>query len=424
MESKCDNAKNILSVIQRMRKLPDNIRDILICGVCYEVQYTGIITMTTCCSKSLCVICHHKIQNKTCPFCKTKEYRVCRNRMIEELLNIIDNTTLIPHSTISDDMPKTTLTDTIIIPKSEIALLYHTSFTILQLQHEGLARYYGYHISNPDKLPIYIKGQYNPEKMCIVDVHYELINNSLDFRNTVLSVPEIVQIGISICDTLLYLYSKDVYDVGSFERRLQISKDLSTKFIPRAGKTSIQKTEINGWETLNVQKLKSLLLDIFKCSSASKLTAKTISEFRYNLFELLDTTELTLCERLYRDGGGNHNVYDFESRSYKYQQPIFTISCEQCGSWFTGLMYQDNCPKCLRWEPRYPFIIKNFGHVLFREHGKISELVNFMSEILMCKYESIILYDESRRRIDDNLTIYTYLRNFKFMTLKVNYRLA
>lgn len=422
---------------------PEILKDILICNICLESQVNDLHN-TICCKKILCRSCNAKLADKSrCPCCRQIVWFLSKVPVLDEILNtVLQKTTLIPHSTLPEDMPKKTQKYRSIISEGEIGILYHTSTIRKKLYHTGLAQYYGYQLT---------KGKYDVTNIIrSTDIHdyevvqhYEIVENELDLSEdskgylsaAKLTNSELVHICIGICDTLLYLYSQDYYGVNISKFHLHISKDLSEiKFSPRIRRVmkfelTERSKEIRQLEKNDVDDLKALMASLGVDWKLVK-PVETISDIRYEIFSILDQKNLTLCDQYTignMDSGHNWYTYPFKALNCdsRWCGGEFYKECQECNYWFIGEI-KSSCMYCQKPRIRMaPIRIRNFGSVQFDKCRKILELRQFISKVLYCNVDAMSLFYVNDEPMIDNKAIYESLCEcYQTVVLRINYRLA
>lgn len=396
-------------------KLPVEIAELLECGVCYVGQRLDRIYVTSCCSKSLCEGCKKHVASK-CPFCKGLLLYITRNRFAENILGFYTrNVTVISHSR----APNTELPGEVQVcsdvSTDEIGLFHYLNLIESKLSHPGILVNNGRSIRNGNKFIEY----------------YKPVDDAINLSLRQLSTVELVNIGIALCEAVLYLHSKNYYGSGVRWEVLHISRNFEQiKFAPRLRELPrnslvLREKEIKRGTREDIEHIIGTLEQI-GCNE--DITADSILELRSKIFDLLDLTSLSLCERLIRD-------YDYFGHNFaKYQPPEFVYTkqqvlqeCTECKIWELLELWHHRCTICGRVPVGSPvtLFITNFGRINFDKYRRISELSQIIAKYLLCNVAAIRLYDEDRKLIDGDITIFQYLmESSEKITLHINRRLA
>ena len=421
------------------KNLPDDVKEILLCGVCLNQQIIGVIYNTMCCHRSLCAKCYNQLPNLRCPYCRTERFVIIRNKMADKILMTYGDTTVIPHSKMFVDISerKNAVEYRNTITEGEIGLLYYKSSIRNGLCHFGLVDCCGYNLIRRGDCYQSIT-KYGTLKLESVP--------DLRIRLTKLTLPELVNVYTTICDTILYLYSKDIYGIDLCISNIQLSEDLMdvkiNPIIQRLPKFNLleRNQKIRRREKEDIADL----LDLISISGHHvKFRGDTIEEVRRELFDLLDRDKFTECEIMTRDCTDRHQdprrylvgfqvplKFDPQAHSVKYVECNSTMRCcRKCNTWDVILRYRknsDNCELCgCDHNGTTDFIIVELGLIRFTKDKKIHELIKSISILVQCNPAAISLLDDNGKNISvDETVFHTVGWITEQMKLVVNYRLA
>lgn len=398
-------------------RLPSNFTKLLECGICYMQQNINSIYITSCCSKVICKSCFDGIIGRRCPFCKAAQYHILRNRILEEMLNICTNSAFIITSDLLEEIPE----DTIIMKNCVTRKLLFTISEFCafrrQMHHFGLFNYYGFRVVGR-------KGKdFIVERIFENQYQYQYIAEQFEFVK--LSKFEKIHIGLSVCDIISYLHSKDA-EIGKISADcLCVSRDLT--------KIKLAITVINHSvapiisEEEEVNDLKSIML--FMHYEQNFDDVKTVEEFKQRLFDMID------ADNLQRGIDWNgHNAFGIK-HDIIYQNFYYLCEYETMEEKIISRegVYESIkyicCNNCAGCEKRkhifvYVFYIRGLGYYKFCKYGKIIELRKCISNYLTFDISAIILLNQNDKVISDSIALFDYFEYTEEIKLKVDYRLA